>query len=342
MKPTRIAFYDAKGYDMTSFDEANRAHGFEIKYLPSHLTGDTARLAQGFDVVCAFVNDQVNAEVIAYLEQQGIGLLALRCAGYNNVDLRAAVGQLRVVRVPDYSPYAVAEHTIALMLALNRKTHKAYLRTREGNFSIQGLLGFTMHGKTAGVIGTGKIGLAVARILRGFGMRVIAFDRYPRNEMATELGYTYVDLGTLFREADIITLHCPLTQETVHLIDDSAIECMKDGVVIVNTGRGQLIDTRALIAGLKRKKVGAAGLDVYEEESEYFFQDLSDAVMDDDVLARLLTFGNVLVTSHQGFFTREALEQIARTTLESVREYVEGLPLTHEVSADPALPSRPR
>jgi D-lactate dehydrogenase len=225
----------------------------------------------------------------------------------------------------------VAEHTVALILALNRKTHKAYLRTREGNFSIQGLLGFTMHGKTAGVIGTGKIGLAVIRILRGFGMQVLGYDRYPREDMATDLGYAYVDLGRLFRESDIITLHCPLTKDTVHLIDQQAIACMKHGVIIINTGRGRLIDTPALIAGLKSQTVGAAGLDVYEEESEYFFEDHSDAVMDDDVLARLLTFGNVLVTSHQGFFTREALQRIAATTLESVREFVEDLPYSHEI-----------
>jgi D-lactate dehydrogenase len=331
MKTARIALYDAKGYDKSTFDAANRDYGYEIKYLSSHLNADTAKLAQNFDVVCAFVNDQLDAQVVSQLSQLGVGLVALRCAGYNNVDLRAAAGKLRVVRVPDYSPHAVAEHTVALMLALNRKTHKAYLRTREANFSIQGLQGFTMNGKTAGVIGTGKIGLAVARILLGFGMRVLAYDRFPRDEVATELGFTYVDLKQLYRESDIISLHCPLTKDTVHLIDEEALAMMKPSVMIINTSRGRLIDTRALIAGLKAKKVGAAGLDVYEEESDYFFEDHSDAVLDDDVLARLLTFNNVLITSHQGFLTSEALEQIAKRTLESVREYVEGLPLGHEI-----------
>jgi D-lactate dehydrogenase len=333
MKNARIAFYDAKGYDVSSFDEANRAYGYDIKYLVGHLNQDSVKLAEGFDAVCAFVNDQIDAPVIAQLHRLGVGLVALRCAGYNNVDLQALAGQVRVVRVPSYSPEAVAEHTIALIMALNRKTHKAYLRTREANFSIVGLLGFTMQGKTAGVIGTGKIGLKVVKILRGFGMQVLAFDRYPNADAAADLGFSYVSREQLLRESDIITLHCPLTKETFHLIDSAALALMKDGVMIINTGRGQLIDTPALISGLKRKKVGSAGLDVYEEESEYFFEDHSDAVLDDDVLARLLTFGNVLITSHQGFFTREALTQIAQTTLENVREFIAGLPLSNEVCA---------
>lgn len=335
MNPARIAFYDAKNYDRTSFDEANRSHGFEIKYLPNHLNRDTARLSEGFDVVCAFVNDVLDATVIGTLVGHGTRLLAMRCAGYNNVDLEAAKGRLSVVRVPDYSPEAVAEHTLALILSLNRKTHRAYLRTREGNFSIQGLLGFTMRHRTAGIVGMGKIGLAVAKILGGFGMRVLAHDAAPRPELAAALGFEYVELDRLFRQSDIVTLHCPLTPKTAHLIDDRAIAAMKDGVVIINTGRGRLIDTRALIAGLKSRKVGAAGLDVYEEESQYFFEDHSDDVMDDDVLARLLTFGNVLVTSHQGFFTHEALEQIAKTTLASVHEYRHGLRLSCEIQTAP-------
>lgn len=331
MNSARIILFDAKAYDISTFDEANRKYPFDIKYLPNHLNADTAKLAQGFNVVCAFVNDRIDAQVIAQLTDLGVGLVALRCAGYNNVDLQAAADRLRIVRVPAYSPPAVAEHTIALIMALNRKTHKAYLRTREANFSIQGLQGFTMHGKTAGVIGTGKIGLAVVRILLGFGMRVLAFDAYPRNELATELGFSYVSLEQLYRESDIVTLHCPLTKDTVHLIDERALATMKPGVMIINTGRGQLIDTKALIAGLKAKKVGAAGLDVYEEESEYFFEDHSDAGLDDDVLARLLTFGNVLVTSHQGFLTNEALIQIAETTLESVHDFANCLPLKHGI-----------
>jgi len=255
----------------------------------------------------------------------------LRSAGYNNVDLRAAYGRIHVVRVPAYSPRAVAEHAVALILSLNRKTHRAYYRTRDGNFSINGFLGFDMYGKTAGVVGTGKIGKAAAEILKGFGMKVLVYDPYPDLSFAELSGVSYVELDELYRRADVVTLHCPLTPETQHMINADSIERMKPGVMIINTGRGKLIDTRALIDGLKSGKVGAAGLDVYEEEGDYFFEDLSAEVITDDVLARLLTFPNVLVTSHQGFFTREALHNIAETTLENIREYAQGGWLRNEI-----------
>lgn len=247
----------------------------------------------------------------------GVRLIALRCAGFNNVDLKAAAEHgITVVRVPAYSPYAVAEHAVALMLSLNRKVHRAYWRTRDGNFALHGLLGFDMHGKTAGIVGTGKIARALIRILRGFGMEVLGYDPCPDEAFARESGMTYVPLTELYRRSDIISLHCPLTDRTLHMIDAEAIGQMKDGVIIINTGRGQLIRTSDLIEGLKEKKIGAAGLDVYEEEADYFYQDTSDRIMDDDMLARLLSFNNVILTSHQGFFTREALDNIARTTLE--------------------------
>lgn len=327
----RTAFFDAKPYDIEFFTAANERHGFELKFLRPRLTPDTVRLAEGFDSVCVFVNDQLDAPVIGHLHAAGVRLIALRCAGYNNVDLNAAHGRLRVVRVPAYSPHAVAEHTVALLLALNRKTHRAFHRTRDGNFSIQGLMGVDLHGRTAGVIGTGRIGRLLAGILRGFGMRVLAFDPFPDPGWAAKAGVEYVGFDRLCREADAISLHCPLTPETRHLINAAAIARMKRGVWIVNTSRGALIDTPALVAGLKSGHVGGAALDVYEEEEGYFFEDLSSAVMADDVLARLLTFPNVLITSHQAFFTREALEQIADTTLANIRAFHAGDPLVNEI-----------
>ncbi|MBN1698063.1 MAG: 2-hydroxyacid dehydrogenase [Spirochaetales bacterium] len=326
-----IAFYDAKPYDRASFDEANREFGYTIRYFDSRLTGDTVSLASGSDVVCAFVNDTIDRAVLDNLAAAGIGLVAMRCAGYNNVDLSAAYGNVHVVRVPAYSPHAVAEHAAALILSLNRKTHKAYYRTRESNFNINGLLGFDMYGKTAGVIGTGRIGRELVRILNGFGMKVFGYDRYPTPEMKKRDNFEYVELDTLYRESDIISLHCPLSKDTFHLINEDSIDTMKKGVMIINTGRGALIDTKALIEGLKSGNIGAAGLDVYEEESEYFFEDFSNTVISDDVLARLLTFPNVLVTSHQGFFTREALSNIARTTLSNIRVYGQGNLLENEI-----------
>ena len=327
-----IAFFDTKTYDREFFNAVNaEGYGYNFRYFENRLNVETVPLANGCRVICAFVNDTLSAEVINCLKDLKVELAALRCAGYNNVDLRAAYHTINVVRVPEYSPHAVAEHAIALILSLNRKTHKAYYRTRDGNFSIGGFMGFDMVGKTAGIIGTGKIGKIAAQILRGFDMRVIAYDPYPDREFSKTAKAEYVDLAELYVKSDVISLHCPLTQDTYHIVNEESLGKMKDGVMIVNTGRGGLIDSKALIGALKSGKVGAAGLDVYEEESEYFFEDFSTQVLGDDVLARLLTFSNVLITSHQGFFTREALRNIARTTLENIRDFLEGKPLKNEI-----------
>ena len=327
----KIAFFGTKPYDEKSFNKVNEDYGFEIKYIKGHLNMNNIVLTQGADVVCVFVNDTVDADVIKAMAENGVKLLALRCAGYNNVDLEAAKGRLTVVRVPAYSPYAVAEYTVALMLSLNRKIPRASWRTRDGNFSLHGLMGFDMHGKTVGVIGTGKIAKILIGILRGFGMKILAYDLYPDYKFAEETGMTYTTLDELYHRSDIITLHCPLTAETKYMINEDSISKMKDGVMIVNTGRGQLIHTNALIEGLKNKKVGYAGLDVYEEENEYFYEDKSDKIIDDDTLARLLSFNNVIVTSHQAFFTKEALRNIANTTLQNIKDFEEGKPLVNEV-----------
>ncbi len=329
----KLILFDAKPYDQEFFNKINDdpRYGYEIHYITGRLTEDTVALTAGFDCVCVFVNDNVNASIINKLYENGIRILALRSAGYNNVDLDAAYRRIHVVRVPAYSPYAIAEHTVALMLSLNRKTHRAYLRTRENNFTINGLLGFDMHQKTAGVIGTGKIGKVVIQILRGFGMRILAFDVYPDHKFAKENGIEYVSLDTIYRESDIVTLHCPLTPENVHMINTDTISRMKNGVMIINTGRGKLINTRDLITGLKEKKIGSAGLDVYEEEGDYFFEDFSAEPISDDVLVRLLSFPNVLVTSHQAFFTREAMENITETTLENIRYYFQENKLPNEI-----------
>jgi len=327
----RIAFFDAKPYDRRSFDRANEVFGFDITYFETRLGADTVELAKGYDTVCGFVNDSFDRRVIDYLADNGVRIIALRCAGYNNVDFDAAFDRVHVVRVPAYSPHAVAEHAAALILSLNRKTHKAYYRTRDGNFNINGFLGFDMFGKTAGIIGTGRIGRCLIRILQGFGMCVLAYDVRPDYEYADANGVAYVDLPELYGRSDVISLHCPLTPETRHMINAETIAGLKDGVVLINTGRGKLIDTKAMIDGLKSGKIGAAGLDVYEEESEYFFEDRSAEMITDDVLARLLTFPNVLVTSHQGFFTAEALHNIARTTLNNLKEYFEDGSLTNEI-----------
>jgi D-lactate dehydrogenase len=328
---TKITFFDAKPYDHEFFETANNKFGFQIKYYPSHLTIDNVALTQDSDAICIFVNDMLKREIINSLHRNQIKLIALRSAGYNNVDLKAAFGKIHVVRVPAYSPQAVAEHAVALMLSLNRKTHRAYYRVRDNNFSINGFIGFDMYGKTAGVIGTGKIGRAVIDILKGFGMTVLANDPYPDENYAKEKQVKYVDLDTLYGASDIITLHCPLTPKNVHMIKIETISRMKDSVMIINTGRGKLINTVDLIEGLKSKKVGAAGLDVYEEEDEYFFEDFSHTAIDDDVLARLLTFPNVLITSHQGFFTKEALTNIANTTLENIRLFFDEKKLPNEI-----------
>ncbi len=328
----KIAFFDNKSYDETSFNQVNSQFGFEIKYFKGHLNINNVALTKGVDVVCIFVNAVVDADVIDELVNNGVKLIALRCAGYNNVDLKAAKDRIKVVRVPAYSPYAVAEHTLALMLTLNRKTHKAYNRTREGNFALHGLMGFDMHGKTAGIIGTGKIAKILIKTLCSMGLKVLAYDVYPDHDFAKQYQIEYTDLDNLYKNADIISLHCPLNKETEYIIDFDSIQKMKDGVMIINTGRGKLIHTQALIQGLKSKKIGAAGLDVYEEESDYFFEDRSNRVMDDDVLARLLSFNNVIVTSHQAFFTKEALANIAETTLQNIQDFVDGKVLVNEVT----------
>jgi D-lactate dehydrogenase len=328
----KVAVFDTHRFDREALERANAAYGHDLAFLEPRLTRETAALAAGAEAVCSFVNDRLDADALAILRREGVRLIALRSAGYNHVDLEAAARLgVTVVRVPEYSPYAVAEHAVALLLALNRKTHRAYNRVREANFSLDGLVGFDLHGKTAGVVGTGRIGGVMLRILHGFGCRLLAYDLTPDARLVEELGVRYVDLAALFRESDVISLHVPLTPATRHLIDAAALARMKPGVVLVNTGRGALIDTRALVAALKRGHVGAAGLDVYEEEEGVFFKDLSEQVLQDDVLARLLTFPNTIVTSHQGFLTREALANIAETTLASVRAFERGAPLAHEV-----------
>lgn len=327
----KIAFFGAKPYDIASFDKVNEKYNYDIRYYKGHLNPNNVVLTQDTDAVCIFVNDTADAAVIDAMVNNGVKLLALRCAGFNNVDLKAAKGKLPVVRVPAYSPYAVAEYSLALMLSLNRKIHRAYWRTRDGNFSLNGLMGFDMHGKTIGIIGTGKIAKILIRLLKGFGMRILAYDLYPDMKFAGEEGISYVSLDELYRESDIISLHCPLTDQTKYMIDKDSIDKMKEGVMIINTGRGLLINTNDLIEGLKEKKIAAAGLDVYEEEGEYFYEDKSDKIIDDDVLARLLSFNNVIVTSHQAFFTKEALHNIAETTLQNIDDFRHHRPLVNEV-----------
>ncbi len=323
----KIAFFDAKTYDIESFNEINKDFGYKIKYFDMKLDADTVSLAKGYDCVCAFVNDTIDSDVITVLDELGIRLVALRCAGYNNVDFNYALGKVHVVRVPAYSPYAVAEHALALVMTLNRRTHKAYNRTRESNFNIAGLEGFDLRGKTVGVIGTGKIGRIFADICKGLGMKVIAYDKYP-NEAS---GLEYMSLDEVFAKSDIISLHCPLNDETHHLVNNDSIDKMKKGVMLINTSRGGLIDAEALVEGLKTAKIGYAGLDVYEEEGEYFFEDYSNEIIADDVLSRLLSFPNVLVTSHQAFLTREALVNIATVTLNNIKEYENGQMLSNQI-----------
>ena len=326
----KVAVFSTKNYDREFLSAAN-AGRHELKFFEPHLNLETASLAAGFGAVCVFVNDHLNAAVIERLVAGGSRLLALRCAGYNNVDLKAAAKhELTVVRVPGYSPCAVAEHTIGLMLALNRKLHRAYNRVREGNFALDGLLGFDMRGKTAGIIGTGKIGTVVAQILIGMGCRVLATDPFP-NEKCRSLGVLYVPLQELLAQADIITLHCPLTPENKHLISRSALKQMRDGTMLINTSRGRLIDTVEVIEALKSGRLGYLGLDVYEEEEEIFFEDRSSLIISDDVFSRLLTFPNVIITGHQAFFTREALQNIATTTIESVTKFEDGQTLGNQL-----------
>ena len=327
----KVAFFDAKSYDMESFDKTNADYGFDIHYYKEHLTIKTVPLVKGADVACIFVNAECNADVINELVKNGVKLIALRCAGFNNVDLKAAKGRIPVVRVPAYSPHAVAEYAVALILALNRKIYRAVNRTREGNFALKGLLGFDMYGKTVGIIGMGRIAKELIKILRGFGMNVIVYDLSPDEEFTRQYDVRVLSLDELYAQSDIISLHCPLTPETTFLINKDSIAKMKPGVMIINTGRGKLIHTEDLIEGLRTKQIGSAGLDVYEEEKNYFYEDRSDKMIDDDVLARLLIMPNVVLTSHQAFFTAEALHNIAFTTLESIRELSENKPLTNEV-----------
>jgi len=322
----KIAVFSAKKYDREFLSAAN-ASRHELRFFEPHLSEETVGLAAGFDAVCVFVNDQVNAAVIAPLHSLGVRLIALRCAGYNNVDLAAATKHgLTVVRVPAYSPYAVAEHTIALMLALNRKLHRAYNRVREGNFALDGLLGFDLHGKTIGIIGTGQIGTVVAQILTGFGCPTLAFDPVP-NATCRSFGVRYVELDELFAESNIITLHCPLTPGNKYMINDATVGRMKNGVMLINTSRGALLDTLAVTQALKSGKIGYLGLDVYEEEEQIFFEDRSGLILGDDVFARLLTFPNVIITGHQAFFTREALVNIATTTIDNITRFENNQPL---------------
>jgi D-lactate dehydrogenase len=326
----RVAVFSARSYDREFLTSAN-ASRHELHFFEPHLNEQTATLAAGFSAVCVFVNDHANANTIAKLAAEGIRLIALRCAGYNNVDLKAATAhQLTVVRVPGYSPYAVAEHTIGLMLALNRKLHRAYNRVREGNFALDGLLGFDVHGKRVGIIGTGKIGTVVAKMLIGFGCEVLAFDPVENDECRA-VGVRYVKLDELLATADIITLHCPLTPENKHMINAQALERMRDGVMLINTSRGALIDTLAVIEALKSGKIAHLGLDVYEEEEEIFFEDRSGLIIPDDVFARLLTFPNVIITGHQAFFTREALENIAATTIDNITKFEDGQTLKNQL-----------
>lgn len=320
----KLAFFDTKSYDIPGFDRYGIPAGVEIKYFEPNLNRDTVTLAAGFDAVCVFVNDTVDAVVVDKLHQLGVKAIVLRCAGFNNVDIKACEGKLRVFRVPAYSPHAVAEHAMALLLTINRRTHKAYIRTRDFNFSLQGLAGFDLYGKTVGIVGTGKIGRVFADICKGFGMKILAYDKFPN----PDAGLDYVDLPELFAQSDIISLHCPLTEETHHLINADTIAMMKKGVTIINTSRGALVDTEALINGIKEKKVGAACLDVYEEEGDFFYEDFSGHIVQDDKLVRLIAMPNVIVTSHQAFLTSEALDNIAATTVNNLTRFFSGDPDT--------------
>jgi D-lactate dehydrogenase len=327
----KIAVFSAKPYDRQFLDAANERHGHELTYLEARLARETALLGAGHPTICAFVNDTVDAGVLEVLARGGTRHVALRSAGFNNVDLETARRlEISITRVPAYSPHAVAEHTVAMILALDRQVHRAYARVREGNFALEGLIGFDVHEKTVGIVGTGKIGALVARIMSGFSCRILAYDVAPNPE-CVGLGVTYVPLDDLFAQSDIVTLHCPLTKETFHLVDAPRLGRMRRGSMLINTGRGALVDTRAVIVALKSGRLGHLGLDVYEEEGPLFFEDLSSVVLQDDVFARLLTFPNVLVTGHQAFFTREALAGIAETTLGNVSAFAGGRSLSNQV-----------
>ncbi len=330
----KVAVFSTKPYDKVFLEAANANHEHDLVFFETHLTGDTAALASGFPAICAFVNDQLDEPVLRVIADGKTRLIALRCAGFNNVDLAAAHDlSMTVVRVPAYSPHAVAEHTVGLMLTLNRNIHRAYNRVREGNFALDGLLGFDFNNQTVGIIGTGQIGTVVAQIMKGFGCHLIAYDPFP-NPALVEFNVNYTDLFEVFSESDILTLHCPLTPKTHHLIGAQALQEMKPGAMLINTSRGALLDTQLVIDALKSGRIGHLGLDVYEEEADLFFEDLSDRVMQDDVFARLLTFPNVLITGHQAFFTHNALEQIASTTLANITAIERGEPTLNEVTLE--------
>jgi D-lactate dehydrogenase len=330
--PLKIAFFDTHSFEKEAFEKVNSNLGHEIVFLEPKLNASTALLAKGIKAVCAFVNDKLDAETLTLLKEGGTEIIALRSAGFNHVDLSAVTRLgLRVVRVPEYSPYAIAEHVVALIQTLNRKTHRSFNRVREGNFSLNGLVGFDLHGKTVGVMGVGKIGKVLAKIMTGFGCKVLLYDKAPDEKFAHHLNCRYVTKEEVFKESDIISLHLPLTPETKYTLNETTLGLTKKGVMIINTGRGGLIDTKALIRGLKSCHIGSAGLDVYEEEDRVFFQDLSDQILTDDILARLLTFSNVVITSHQGFLTHEALGNIADTTLMNLSRYEKSEALLHEV-----------
>lgn len=319
----KIAFFDTKEYDRKLFDEYNKNYGYEITYLESKLNSETAPLAEGFDAVCIFVNDVVDEKTIQILKKCGVKLIALRCAGFNNVDIKHMDKSIKVVRVPAYSPYAVAEHATALLLDLDRKIYKAYQRTKKYNFTLNGLLGFDIHGKTVGVVGTGKIGKCFINIMKGFGTNVIAYDIYKDEAFAKEKDFKYVSLDELYEKSDIISLHCPLTEDNMKMINKNSIEKMKQGVVIINTSRGKLIDTSDLISELEKGKIGGLGLDVYEDEEEFFLNDMSNSYIRDKDLSTLLSMPNVVITSHQAFFTKEALNKIASDTCENIKDIFE-------------------
>ncbi len=330
----KVALFGTHSYDKESFENENKKFGLDIIYFEDHLQLQNVALAAGFDVVCIFVNDKLDAELIKQLSFYDVRMIALRCSGYNNVDLVAARQyNIKVVNVPAYSPHAVAEYALAMMLSLNRKIYKAYWRTRDGNFSLHGLMGFDMYKKTVGVIGTGVIGKSMIQVLAGFGMQILAYDVYPDLKFAEGYQVRYVSLDQLYSESDIITLHCPLTKDNRYMINKESIKKMKAGVMLINTGRGPLINSEDLIEGLKTNQIGFAGLDVYEEEADYFYEDESDRIIKDDVLARLMSFTNVILTSHQGYFTKEAVFSIARITLQNICGFMNGGVLQNEVKA---------
>lgn len=324
----KILFYNAKPYDKIWFQPLAEKMNYQVKFRSVRLDEDSAGLARGYDAICAFVNDDLNSQVIEELISYGVKGILMRCAGYNNVDIKVAKGRIRVMRVSNYSPEAVAEFAMTMLLTVNRHTHRAYVRTRDFNMNINGLMGENLYEKTAGIIGTGRIGQAMIRICKGFGMRILAYDLYPNEKLDVE----YVDLDRLFRESDAISLHCPLTEDSRYMINEKTLNLMKDGVYIINTSRGELIRTEDLLEALRLSgKIGGIGLDVYEEEEELFYEDRSNEIMTDDIMARLVTFPNVLVTSHQGYFTKEAMQAIANVTMENAKALEEGRENENEV-----------